>query len=76
MYYVRIYSIMFLKKVNEFSLSILKKLNIQDNDNRVNQRCNKGEDSEESLLGSGRQTETFNLILIIVEHLQIFKFAV
>ena len=76
MYYVRIYSIMFLKKVNEFSLSILKKLNIQDNDNRVNQGCNKGEDSEESLLGSGRQTKTFNLILIIVEHLQIFKFAV
>ena len=43
---------MFLEKVNEFSLSILKKLNIQDNDSRVNQMCNKG---EEPLLGSGKQ---------------------
>ena len=43
---------MFLEKVIEFSLSILKKVNIQDNGNRVNQRCNIG---EESVLGSGKQ---------------------
>ena len=43
---------MFFVKVNKFSLSILKKVNIRDNGNRVNQMCNKG---EESLLGSGKQ---------------------
>ena len=43
---------MFSVKVDEFSLPILKKVNIQDNGNRVNQMCNKG---EESPLVSGKQ---------------------